>query len=117
VSHRPVPSLRHEQTRLTDSQRSEAARRYEAGESASALAAEFGIDRRTASRIVRSAGAEVRYRVDTDVEAARELYEAGRSLASVGEELGISARTVLDMLRRAGIRTRAAGTNQWTPQA
>jgi len=117
VSHRPVPSLRQKQTRLADSQRLELVERYRAGESASALAAEFGIDRRTASRIVERAGAEVRYRVDADVEVARELYEAGRSLASVGEELGVSARTALNMFRRAGIRTRAVGTNQWTPQA
>lgn len=114
VSHRPVPSLRQERVRLTELQRSEVVERYRAGESASALAAEFGIDRWTATAIIKRAGAETRYRVDAEIEAARELYEADRSLASVGEELGVSARTVLNMFRRAGIRTRNVGSNQWT---
>jgi DNA-directed RNA polymerase specialized sigma24 family protein len=113
ASHRPVPSLRQKQTRLTESQQSALVKRCGAGESANALAAEFGVDRRTATRIIKRAGAETRYRVDADIEAARELYEAGLSLAKVGEELGVSAGTVLNLFRRAGIPTRAVGTNRW----
>ena len=64
VSHRPVPSLRQKQTRLTDTQRSALVARYEVGESSNALAAEFGIDRRTATAIIRRAGAALRYRVE-----------------------------------------------------
>lgn len=88
--------------------------RYQAGESANALAREFGIDRRTATSIVKKAGVEPRYLVGVDIEVARELYGKGCSLASVGEELGVSARTVLNLFRRAGIATRAVGTNQWS---
>ena len=82
-SRRPIPSVRQKQTRLTDSQRSEVVRRYAAGESSNALAAEFGIDRRTATAIIRRAGAEVRYRADVDLDAAGELYQSGLSLARV----------------------------------
>ena len=113
-SYRPVPSLRQKQTRLTDSQRSEVVQRYRAGESANALAAEFVTDRRTATRIIREAGVDLRYRVEVDLGAARELYALGFSLAKVGEELGVSARTVLNRFRRAGILTREVGTNQWS---
>ena len=114
VSHRPVPSLRQKQPRLDDSQRLELVARYEAGESASELASEFGIDRRTATAIIRKAGGAVHYRAEVDADAARELYEAGCSLARVGDELGVSAGTVLTVLRRVGIATRAVGTNQWS---
>ena len=114
VSHRPVPSLRQKQTRLTDSQRSELVDRYQAGASSNALAVEFGIDRRTATRIIRKAGAEVRYRADVDIATAQELYESGLSLSGVGEELDVSAGTVLNLFRRAGIPTREVGKNQWS---
>jgi DNA-binding CsgD family transcriptional regulator len=91
-------------------------RRYAAGESSNALAAEFGIDRRTATAIIRRAGAEVRYRADVSLDAAGELYQSGLSLARVGAELDVSAGTVLNLLRRAGIATRRVGTNQWREQ-
>ena len=97
VSHRPVPSLRQKPTRLTETQRSELIERYQAGEPANALARQFGVDRRTATRIIRRGGVEVRYRVEADVETARELYESGLSLSRVGDQLGVSARTVLNM--------------------
>ena len=116
VSHRPVPSLRQKQVRLTDSQRSEVVKRYEAGESANALAVEFGVDRRTLAGHLRRAGVEVRYRVvdRVDLAEAAKLYCSGRSLAVVAAQLGVSAGTVLRALRSAGVQTRAIGTNQWS---
>jgi predicted DNA binding protein len=116
VSHRPVPSLRQKQTRLTDSQRSELVDRYRAGESANALAAEFGVDRRTLVGHLRREGVEVRYRVvdRVDLAEAARLYRSGRSLAVVAAQLGVSAGTVLRVLRSAGVQTRAVGTNQWS---
>lgn len=100
---------------MTDSQRCEVTRRYEAGESSTALAVEFHVDRRTGTRVVRAAGAKVRYRVvdNVDVDEARRLYESRLSLVAVGDRLGISARSVLTVLRLGGIRTRPVGTNQW----
>ncbi len=87
--------------------------RYKAGESSNVLAAEFQIDRRTATRIIKRAGADVRYRVEADLDLARELYDSGFSLAKVGDQLGVSTRTILNLFQRAGIPTRTAGTNQW----
>ena len=115
VSHRPVPSVRQKQTRLTDSQRSEVVARYEAGESATSLAVEFGVDRRTLTGHLRRLGVEVRYRVGdrVDLTEAAKLYLSGRSLAVVAARLGVSTGTVLRALRSAGVQTRAVGTNQW----
>ncbi len=116
VSHRPVPSLRQKQTRLTESQRSEVVGRYLAGESANALAVEFGVDRRTVTAHVRRADVEVRYRVINriDVDDAAALYASGLSLAAVGQRIGVSARSVLNAFRAAGVATRRVGSNQWS---
>ena len=117
-SHRPVPSVRQKQTRLTDSQRSELLTRYRAGESATALATELGINRATAFSILQRAGVQSRYRIlnDDDVAVARQMYETGQSLAAVGEHFGVADRTVLNVFRRAGVPTRGPGTNQWSPK-
>lgn len=116
VSHRPVPSLRQKQTRLTDSQRSELVRRYRAGESANALAREFGVHRTTVFRALRAGGVDVRYRIltDDDLDEARALYESGVSLAAVGDRFGVAAGTVLNAFRKVGVPTRQIGTNQWS---
>ena len=89
--------------------------RYEAGESANALAAEFEVDRRTLLAHLRRAGVEVRYRVigRIDVAEAARLYVEGSSLASVAEHCGVSAGSVSKALRSAGLATRPVGTNQW----
>ncbi len=115
VSHRPVPSPRQKQTRLTDSQRSEVVRRYEAGESANVPAVELGVHRTSVLRALRVGGVDVRYRTLTDDEVgdARRMYESGLSLATVGEHFGIAARTVLNMFRKVGVSTRPVGMNQW----
>ena len=118
-SHRPVPSLRQQQTRLTDSQHSELLDRYLAGEPASALAKELGVHRATVVSSLRRAGAQTRYRIlsDDDIAVARQMYEAGQSLAVIGAHFGVADRTVLNVFRRAGVPTRGPGTNQWSPKA
>jgi lambda repressor-like predicted transcriptional regulator len=100
---------------LTVTQRSEIVQRYEAGESAAALAREFGVDRQTLVNHLKRAGVEVRYRIvdQIDVAEAQELYASGLSLAGVGERFGVSARSVLNAFRTAGFVTRPVGTNQW----
>src|SRR4051794_4755684 len=92
-SHRPVPSVRQKQTRLTDSQRSEVVRRYQAGESANSLAPQFGVHASTLVRHLRRAGIDVDWGVidRIDTEAAARLYASGLSLAQVGAALGVSA--------------------------
>ena len=116
VSHRPVPSLRQKQARLTEAQRTEVVRRYEAGESANAPAVEFGVDRRTLAGHLRRAGVAVRYRVfdRVDLDEAAKLYRSGRSLAVVAAQLSVSAGTAMRALRSAGVETRPVGTNQWS---
>ena len=118
-SGRPVPSVRQQQTRLTDSQRSEVLGRYIAGEPATALAKEHGVHRATVFSSLRSAGVQTRYRIlsDDDAAVARSMYEAGHSLASIGEHFGVADRTVLNVFRRLGIPTRAPGTNQWSQKS
>ena len=113
-----VPSVRQKQTRLTDSQRSELLTRYLAGESATALAREFGVNRATAFGLVRRSGVQTHYRIlsEHDVAIAREMYEAGQSLAVIGEHFGVADRTVLNVFRRTGVPTRGPGTNQWSPK-
>ncbi len=115
MSHRPVPSLSRQRPRLTDSQRSEAVERYEAGESANSIAAEFGVHRTTVVRLLQDRGVAVRHRIisEEDVALAQTLYDQGWSLARVGDEFGVAAWTVLAAFRRVGIPTRRRGTNQW----
>ena len=85
-SHRSARNRR----RLTDSQGSEVVRRYEAGESAGALAVEFVVDRRTLAGRLRRAGVEVRHHVvdRVDLDEAAQLYRSGRSRRSGGGALG-----------------------------
>ena len=92
--------------------------RYLAGESATALTTELGIDRATVFSVLRRSGVQLRYRIldDDDVAIARQMYEAGQSLAVIGEHFGITDRTVLNVFRRAGVPTRGPGTNQWSPK-
>ena len=117
-SHRPVPTVRQQQTRLSDSQRSEVLDRYLAGEPAAALATEFGVHFATVFSFARRAGVKTRYRIlsDSDIVVARKMYEAGRSLAVIGEHFGVAQRTVVNVFRRAGVPTRGPGTNQWEPK-
>jgi hypothetical protein len=118
-SHRPVPSLRQQQTRLTDSQRSELLDRYLAGEPATTLAKEFSVHRATVFSVLRRAGLQTRYRIlsDDDIVVAQKMYEAGQSLAVIGQHFGVADRTVLNVFRRNGVPTRGPGTNQWSPTA
>jgi DNA invertase Pin-like site-specific DNA recombinase len=103
---------------LTDSRRSELLERYLAGESATALASELGINRATVFSLLRRAGVQSRYRIlnEQDVTIARQMYEAGQSLAAIGEHFGVADRTVLNVFRRVGVPTRGPGTNQWSPK-
>jgi hypothetical protein len=55
-SHRPVPSLKHKQTRLADSDRIEVLERYSAGETANTLACACGVNRATVFAILQRAG-------------------------------------------------------------
>jgi DNA invertase Pin-like site-specific DNA recombinase len=115
-SHRPVPSLKQKQTRLTDSDRNEVIERYRDGESGAALAHEFGIHRATLFNIVRRAGIAPRYNIVTedDIALMRSMYDGGQSLAAIGKHFGVSDGTVINAFRKLEILTRPRGTNQWS---
>ncbi len=68
----------------------------------------FGIERRTASNILRRHGVPMRrLGLSPDqVDEAIHLYNLGWSLARVGEHLGVNHTTVLNKLRERGIPTR-----------
>jgi DNA-binding CsgD family transcriptional regulator len=118
-SHRPVPSVKQKQTRLTDSAQIEVLERYRAGETANTLADAFDVNRATVFAILQRAGIKSRYRIltDRDVGAASAMYDAGQSLASIAKHFGVADRTVLNAFRRVGVPTRARGTNQWSQPA
>jgi transposase-like protein len=118
-SHRPVPSVRQQQTRLTDSDRTEVLERYQAGETANALAEAYDVNRATIFARLQRAGIKSRHRIltDHDVAAATAMYEAGQSLASIAKHFGVADRTVLNAFRRVGVATRDRGTNQWSQPA
>ena len=81
-SHRPVPSVKQKQTRLTDSDQAEVLERYLAGETANALAEAFDVNRATIFAILQRAvikSRAIRILTDCDVAAAIAMYEAGRS--------------------------------------
>jgi hypothetical protein len=97
----------------------EVVERYQAGETANALAQLFDVHRTTIVRHVEAAGVLTRYRIlaESDIDEARRLYEQGWSLARLGERFGVAARTVLNAFQRAGVPTRPVGTNQWSGRA
>ena len=105
-SARTVRSLRQKQTRLSGDQVGEVVERYQAGETANALAQVFGVHRTTIVRHVEATGALTRYRIlsERDVAEGRRLYAQGWSLARPGEHFGVATRTVLNAFQRAGER-------------
>ncbi len=98
VSHRPVPSLPTNRTRID----------AEAGETLHALANRLGIERGLIADLLRERGVAMKCRlVDAvDIEAATDLYTSGLSLAKVGEHFGVSAWSVLRAFRSSGVPTR-----------
>ena len=118
-SHRPVPSVRQQQTRLTDPQRSELLDRYLAGEPATALAKEFGVHRATVFSFLRRAGLQdaLSHPQRRRHRGRARMYEAGQSLAVIGEALRRSRSDRPERLSADTVYRRGPGTNQWSPRA
>lgn len=108
---RTLPKPRRRQKHLTRSERVEVAKRYESGESMSALASAFGCHRSAIRRAVDHFGVERRdWRTrKVDVVKARALYEAGHTAAQIAAAFDVSATAVLNHLRRAGVVVRPRG--------
>jgi DNA invertase Pin-like site-specific DNA recombinase len=111
----PTQKARQRQVRLSPGDRQKLIKAYESGLTIRELARAFGVNRKTASAILKRYGIDRHYRV-LDAEAVREaakLYSAGLSLQVVGDQFGVDASTVRKALRAAGVQTRPVGTNQW----
>ncbi len=108
VSHRPVPSLPTNRTRIHSETVDRLAERYLAGGTLHALAAEFGVERSLIAELLRERGVSVRHRIvsDDDLAEAAALYASGLSLKRVGERFGVSAHAVHDAFVAAGVPRR-----------
>ena len=108
VSHRPVPSLPTNRTRIDVETLDRLAERYTAGETLHALAGELGVERALVADLLRERGISVKHRLvdEADVAEAAVLYASGLSLAMVGEKFGVSTWSVLRAFRSAGVHVR-----------
>jgi DNA-directed RNA polymerase specialized sigma24 family protein len=87
----------------------EVARRYAAGETVEALAAEFGCSTSTVKATVERAGVTLRARgrpKSASDEAITALFEQGMTHAQIAAELGVPRPTVSNALSRLGLRRR-----------
>jgi len=94
--------------RLGGEQVDEIIRRYEAGESARSLAAEFGVAPSALIRLLRERNVVVRRQTitsDQEEMMARD-YESGMTVAELKEKHGISHGAVLRALHRLGVEMR-----------
>jgi uncharacterized protein (DUF433 family) len=110
-ANRPAPGVRPErqaQTRLTDAEVARLITAYSAGAKITQLATDFGINRNTASSILRNNGTEPRRRglSADDITQAGSLYLAGWSLARIANQLECTAETVRKALLRTGVQRR-----------
>ena len=95
--------------RLTAEQIADVVRRYEAGESARALAAEYGVATSALIRLLRERHVVVRRQTITSEqeELMTRDYEAGMTVAEIKDKHGISHGAVLRALHRLGVEMRA----------
>lgn len=97
-------------TRLPASTKAEIVARYEAGETSTALAAEYGVAKSTVLNLLRTSGAAVRRQPLTpeQVSEAVRLYESGLSLSEVAERLQVNQETMRMAILKAGVTLRPA---------
>ncbi len=94
--------------RLAADQIQELIAAYQSGSTVYELGAQFGIERRTVSAILRRHDVPMRRRglSPDQVDHAMHLYNLGWSLARVGDHLDVDHTTVLTKLRERGVPTR-----------
>ena len=106
----PELRTRRPWTRLGDDARRDVAARYQAGETSTVLAAEYGVAKSTILGILRGNNVVVRrQRLEPAVvaEAAR-LYESGLSLSQVATSLNVNQETMRVAILAAGVVLRPA---------
>jgi DNA-directed RNA polymerase specialized sigma24 family protein len=103
-------TVRQKQRRLSREEIAKLISRYEGGALMKELAAEFDIERRTVSAILRREDVMLRSRglSSEQIDEAVRLYELGWSLARIGDKLGVDHETVRQRLKERGVRMRDA---------
>lgn len=83
---------------------------YQAGATVYDLGRQFGIERRTVSKVLHRNGVSMRRRglSAEQIDESVRLYEGGWSLAQIGRKLSVDPTTVLTKLRERGVRMRDA---------
>lgn len=86
-------------------------RRYVNGETAKALADEYGVARNAVLNLLRSSNIVVRRQPPTDEQKRRFVsdYEAGATIAEIAKRTGFSFGTVQKVLHTASVRMRPRG--------
>lgn len=100
--------------RLGEERCAEIAERYEAGETAQALADEFDVARSALVNLLRSRNIVVRRRALTEkqIKGLRRAYEAGATIAALETETGVPHGTIQRALKSAGVEMRPRGGNR-----
>lgn len=90
------PRTKRVWNRLSDTDRTIVATRYAAGETSTALAAEYGVAKSTILRLLRESRVVVRRQPMTpeQVSEAARLYESGLSLSQVAAQLSVNQETM-----------------------
>lgn len=89
-------------TKLTPAGEADLVTAYTAGATVYQLAAQFGIDRKTVSRILRRHHVPMRRTglTPTDIANARQLRTEGWTLRRIGDHLGVDPRTISRSLKK-----------------
>jgi len=102
------PTPKQVQRRLGPDDIDELVAIYQAGATLREVAAQFGVNRTTASKHLERRGVRRRRRSLEPAEQAEAmtLYQAGHSVAEVGKRLGFDGGTIWLALRKAGLQLR-----------
>jgi len=97
--------VRRSWTRLSDDARRDVAARYEAGETSTALADEYGVAKSTILGILRANNVVVRRQSlePAVIAEATRLYESGLSLSRVAARLGVNQETMRVAIMKADV--------------
>lgn len=102
---------RQRRAAATEALHADLARRYKAGETVKALAAEFGMHRQTVRAVVAGVRVPVRTRqrlTADQVDEIQRLYRSGLTTTEIGEFFEVYASTIQRALKRRGVALRPA---------
>lgn len=114
IKGKPIPEkaekylARNLKRRLSPEQVEQLAKRYEKGETISALSSEFDISRPALRILLRGAGVSPRRRgmAPEDADRAIQLFESGLTIYEVIDQVGYSYGVINRMLHKRGVKVR-----------